>query len=530
MPPRLTQKEFIERSVEIHKSFYSYSKVVFKNTTTLVKITCPVHGDFEQIPKSHLKGSGCQWCAGKKRQTTESMIKRYNKAHDNKYNYSLTKFTKSSEKIWVICPIHGKFEQVASAHLRQGCPSCGGTKKITFEEFLEKSNKIHENKYIYDKSTFKNINTPMKIRCWEHGEFKQTPRSHLMPGEKCPYCLGYVFDNVDALIYKFKKIHDDYYDYSDVVYTGAHNKIWIGCPIHGKFEQEPASHTLGSGCPKCKGKGPSKMEVEIFDFIKSKYPGKIIQNDREILDGKELDIFIPDLNIAFEINGSYYHSSRTKERSYHFKKWCICKSKNIGLMQIFDKDWIQKKDIIKSMILYKLNLSKSVFARKTQRREVDYREIKEFYKENHLQGHGVLFKKHNHWGLYHNEELVMALSFDKREIKRLCTKKGLSVPGGASKLFSIIPPGEYFSYCSNNLGGNHSHYNSFEILKIIQTVPGYYWAKGRNSWYSRHHTNKKSLKKLFTDYNGEPERVFMESKGFFKVYNAGNTKIIFKKY
>lgn len=116
---------FVEKASEIHKGKYDYSLVNYKNSYNKVKIICLIHGVFEQNPSSHLNGHGCPKCAGRN-MTTEDFVEKINNRHKGKYDYSLTNYQGSKSKLKITCPIHGKFEQLPGNHLRgSGCPICG---------------------------------------------------------------------------------------------------------------------------------------------------------------------------------------------------------------------------------------------------------------------------------------------------------------------------------------------------------------------------------------------------------------------
>ncbi len=127
------------------------------------------------------------------RLTTEEFIIRAKKVHNDKYDYSKTKYNHSTDKVKIICPIHGEFEQQASVHLfGHGCPKCGNItisikKRNSLNEFITKAQKIHGKKYNYAKVQYKTNNTKVKIICPEHGEFEQTPYHHIK-GQGCPKC------------------------------------------------------------------------------------------------------------------------------------------------------------------------------------------------------------------------------------------------------------------------------------------------------------------------------------------------------
>ena len=193
-------EKFIIDAKKIHENKYDYSLVDYINNKSKVKIICPTHGEFEQIPEDHSSGHGCRKCAGDnqrilKQSNTEEFTTKAYKIHENKYDYSLVDYVISSIKVKIICPIHGEFEQTPNAHLRgKGCPKCAGDKtrvrcQSNTEDFTTKADKIHENKYDYSLVDYKNAHTKIKIICPIHGEFEQTPNSHLS-GQGCHKCKG----------------------------------------------------------------------------------------------------------------------------------------------------------------------------------------------------------------------------------------------------------------------------------------------------------------------------------------------------
>jgi len=123
-------------------------------------------------------------------------------------------------------------------------------KKKTKEEFIKDARKKHGDKYDYSNVEYVNNATKICIKCPKHGEFWQTPISHLRSCG-CPRCGGTGVLTKEEFIKKAKEIHGDKYDYSKVNYVNAHTKVCIICGEHGEFWQYPADHTNGHGCPKC---------------------------------------------------------------------------------------------------------------------------------------------------------------------------------------------------------------------------------------------------------------------------------------
>jgi superfamily II DNA or RNA helicase len=244
-----TTIQFIKEAKVIHGNKYDYSKTKYDGAHKKVTIICKEHGEFEQVPISHLKGMGCSSCAGRNR-TTEEFIKEAKKVHGNKYDYSKTKYKGSHTKMTFICPIHGEFKQIRNDHLKgHGCPKCLGKNKTT-EEFITQAKKIHGDKYDYSKVKYINSQKKVIIICLKHGEFKQAPNKHLQ-NRGCERCVRRVMNSTADFIKEAKKIHGNKYDYSKVMYVNSQTKITIICKEHGEFKQIANSHILGMGCRKC---------------------------------------------------------------------------------------------------------------------------------------------------------------------------------------------------------------------------------------------------------------------------------------
>jgi len=216
MPKSINIGEFIKRSRISHGDKYDYSKVIYKNQYESIIIICPIHGEFEQIPKSHMNGSGCKKCSyddSKKRYTGVKKIHRLNKdiiinrlKRIYNYNYDNCEIEGSGNDTIIkniICPTHGSFNKRLNNHLRQnqGCNICGSN-KLNIEEFIKRSNIIHQNKYIYSKSNYKNYKTKIEIECPKHGTFTQNPDKHLT-GQGCPDCYSIITSKGESFIKDF---------------------------------------------------------------------------------------------------------------------------------------------------------------------------------------------------------------------------------------------------------------------------------------------------------------------------------------
>ncbi len=257
---------FIAKAKIKHGDFYDYSLVDYIKNNEKIKIICSLHGMFSQVPGSHLNGSGCPQCGIAKRSklrksTLSKFIKKAEKKHDNRYDYSLVDYIKSNEKIKIMCPPHGIFSQAPSSHLSgSGCPQCGlarrsKLRKSTLSEFIKTAEKKHDKRYDYSLVEYNTSYEKVKIICSEHGIFLQKANTHLN-GSGCPKCgsaqmANYRRNTLSDFIKKAQSKHGDRYDYSETIYENTMIKTTIVCRIHGNFMQTPHSHMNGRGCPEC---------------------------------------------------------------------------------------------------------------------------------------------------------------------------------------------------------------------------------------------------------------------------------------
>lgn len=261
--------EFIKKATVKHKNKYDYSKTKYISIKKKVIITCNEHGDFLQTPNDHLYSGGCQKCAGNKSLTTNEFIKKANMIHNNKYKYEKSVYKNTHSKIIITCKIHGDFEIRPSCHIlkKRGCQKCNHTHGYTTNEYIDKITKIHGKKYDYSKVKFKDIYSNITIICNEHGEFKQRSYNHLK-GSGCQKCARNKSLTTNKFIKKAIEVHKNIYNYDNVIYKNNKTKINIKCKIHGLFAQSPNGHLSGKGCSKCAiNKNALKQTCSTKEFI-----------------------------------------------------------------------------------------------------------------------------------------------------------------------------------------------------------------------------------------------------------------------
>jgi protein-arginine kinase activator protein McsA len=193
MPKRLTTREFVEKARAAHGDRYDYSEVEYVNAITKVKIICPDHGGFWQIANTHARGSGCYDCGRKASSSSQILgvdlfISKAMLVHGDKYDYSEVEYKTGRKKVKIICPKHGAFWQTPNSHMRGvGCADCGGTKKLNTNLFISNARIVHGDKYDYSEVEYRKAREKVKIICPEHGAFWQTPNTHAR-GRGCYDC------------------------------------------------------------------------------------------------------------------------------------------------------------------------------------------------------------------------------------------------------------------------------------------------------------------------------------------------------
>lgn len=202
----------------------------------------------------------------------DKIIDQFKAIHGSKYDYSKSLYINAQTNIIIICKEHGEFLQCPHSHKKgRGCGTCSGN-KFNLNWFIFNGNKLHNQKYLYHKSNYKDTDTLIDIVCPIHGEFKQTPHNHINLKYGCKEC-GYLVSkskntkNLTKFIKQANFIHDSYYDYSKSIYSGCKNKLIITCPKHGEFKQEASGHLSGNGCSNC-FKSTSKQEKAWLDYLK----------------------------------------------------------------------------------------------------------------------------------------------------------------------------------------------------------------------------------------------------------------------
>lgn len=559
-------EEFLEKLKKIHGDKYITDKVVYVNNKTKVTLICPVHGEFSATPHNLLKGRGCPECAKTKRVETwrktnnkpkKETVKKPEKTkhdrglefekkaieiHEGKYIYHPDEYINSSTKTRITCPEHGDFHQTPGNHLHgKGCPICANIARKNGrlrqrEDVIADFRKVHGDKYDYSKFEYVDAHTPSIIICPEHGEFKQNANHHLN-GAGCPLCNGGAKYSFDDFKVKSDIIHKNKYTYVDYP-DNRREYATIICPIHGEFKQTPDAHLQGKGCPVC-GHIESHTEDEIFNLI-TIFGFECIKHNRSILNGKELDIYIPSERLAIEYCGILWHSEKYRpEPQYHLSKLNECNRQGIKLITIFEDEWLEHKDIVLEKIkhiLHPQTEKQTCGGRQCKIGCIDTQTAMEFLNKYHIQGFG---SGTVYYGAYNKKDNqlvgVMAFRLDhgKWELTRFATDYHYICPGLGSKMFKTFikeyNPNYVKSFADRrwtvNIDDNLYTKLGFTLESIGKPDYSYVYKKQR---LHKFNFRKQILHKKYNLPLSMTEKEMCDEIGAYRIWNCGLLKYVWQ--
>lgn len=255
--------------------------------------------------------------------------------------------------------------------------------------------------------------------------------------------------------------------------------------------------------------------------------------------GKELDIYIPSMNIAIEVDGLYWHSwhpstTKSEDKLRHINKTKLSAANGIELIHVTDFEWTNKTEIIKSILSSRLGLNNRIFARSCTIADVPANIEKSFLNKYHLQGY---IPSKRAVGLWYNNELISLMSvgnsrFSKlasNELLRYCTAAGITVVGGGSRLLNAIQTthSKLVTYCDLSKSSGNG-YTAMGLEHVKDADPGYFWTDGNNV-VSRFKAQKAQLKKWLPSFDAklsEAENMF--GAKYRRFYDCGNRIFITK--
>ena len=489
-----------------------------------------------------------------KKVTQEEFIARCIATHQDKYDLSKVVYTKQRDCIEVRCYEHGSFFPSALNFLHggTGCPKCAG-RGI---DWVERFRSVHGDMYDYSLVSYQDYKLPVSIICKEHGEFLQTPDNHYRGAQGCPECKGKRIQTSKQMAFaefveRATKRHGGKFTYTYEEWTNVLTGTVIVHCQHGGYTQTPVNHLSGRvPCPKC-GDKKSKPELELADFLKIFTTVK--QRDRQIIKPKELDIVLPEHNLAIEMHGMFYHAhwsaeDEAKNKWHTYEKYVACAEQNLRLLTVYESEWAQRKPQIKRLLRNAIGATKGkLMARKCELRNVDANEAKQFFDSYHPQG-GEGYGEH--YGLFWKGRIVACMRFtfgindrgtSERQwtLSRFATR--INVVGAASRLFKAFinqhNPSFVKSFSDNRyFSGNMYAQLGFSLEE--ESKPDYQVWSRKIGLKPKSHYQRRSLQKrlqehgkneLFdaeTDPRTEMEMTYYMGAG--RIYDCGKKKWIWK--
>jgi hypothetical protein len=426
-------------------------------------------------------------------------------------------------------------------HIKRGhwCLYCSRLKKpdiqILKDKALEFKGELISNTYVNNRQK-------LTWKC-QAGHKWDAPWSSVSRGSWCPKCYGNAKSEVKTLSDLAEKNKGTLIQQQ---ITNTKQKIQWKCSNGHIFHMRANNVQQGQWCPKCLSRNTSKAQLEIMNWLELQVgSGAVLYNTKPLKDGKkklELDLYLPDHKLAIEYHGLAHHSMRPvfKEKDpinlkkQHKIKYQLCKEQNIQLIQIFEDEWRDKSEILKSMISHKLGKTiNSIPSRKCEIKEVVAAEASEFFSKNHINGNTQSITT---YGLYYENSLVCALSLRKPftqahpnhiEIARFATILNTKVVGGFQKLLKAVKDrfqNQYdgiLTYADLRFGdGNVYLQSGFEFIGT--TEPNYYYERAgvRENRFKHRKNNDPSFISLF----GNTELEQNSRQGWYRIYDAGSHK------
>ena len=327
---------------------------------------------------------------------------------------------------------------------------------------------------------------------------------------------------------------------SESEYIGVASRPWFDfeCNKCGHRWKKRFDYASFPRCHKCYPTEitySSNEEKNLLSFIQNNYSDEIIHCDKSIINPFEIDILLPKLKLGIEYCGLYWHSENSsgKKWNYHKKKYDSMKNKGYDLITIFSDEWLEKTDVVKSILLHKLNTNTvKIYARKCKIQEISRSETKDFLKTNHIQS--VPNKMPVRLGLSYNNQLVSVMIFIEKkegvfELLRFCSSK--QVVGGASKLFKHFVnkynPNEIISF-SDNRWFEGEIYKILNFKHVSNVPPMQNYVEAYQTRYHKLYFAKQKLIKEGYDSNLS-EWEIMQSRGFDRIWDCGKKKWIWSR-
>ncbi len=518
----------------------------------------------KQVPKVQQK-TGCPLCSGGRRRTIAGVNDLLTTHPDLAAELNVTKSgfdatavsAGSGKAAWWTCKEGHEIKATVKGRVRHYCVYCAGQKAIPgVNDMVTTHPEIAAHFHPTKNGTKKPVDFMMNtgnILWWlcDRGHtFDMKGDTYVKNYPGCPVCSSHRIENgFNDMITTHPELLTEW-DFQgnerkpDEVSAFSNYIASWKCPKGHVTKTAMYNRAAGKGCPVCGVGNISNPEEALKEFLKSKLPHLDIQkNKRNIIKG-ELDIYIPEKNIAIEFNGLYWHSEAHKDRQYHYNKYKDCKDKGIQLIQIWEDDWEARQDFIKLALLHKLqetDPSLRVGARKLVLKRVSQIRAAEFLDKNHIQGQVESARYYALASKAETEDIKAVLAIKKVNkkhpgrwsIERYATN--IPVAGGFTRLLKyaekqlkseneIITQWVTFSDNCISDGGLYAN-NGFTLDKELE--PDYmYFGRGQRI---RSHKFNYRLKRFRNDttlkwQEGLTEKELAQLNGLLRIWDSGKIR------
>jgi hypothetical protein len=443
----------------------------------------------------------------------------------------LSKNYKNRKKLVYLCP-NGHKHSIRWDHFKRGhgCPYCAGKPVIDLDSvknsFAKEGYELLDRRYV-------NSSKKLNYVC-PNGHEHSVSWRNWNAGHRCPECSPNMKKDIEFI---GKELSKEGYSLMSSEYSNHNQKLHAVCPNgHDCFVTWNNWSNNNSRCVECTEWGSSCQEREIIEFLKLDCGREIIERDRNLIKPYELDVVIPESNLAIEYCGLYWHSDRAgKNKTYHLDKLNLCNSVGYRLITVFEDEWVFNKKVVKSRLRKLLNVEKGekVLAEKCHVEEITDGVAEKFCNDNHLQGYGI--NAAVKIGLFHENELVSAMTFSKQtmenetdfdrkldwKLHRFCSKTNFMVVGGAYKLLKHFENNYKWrrvrSYVDRRWSSGDEH-DKLNFLLVGFTGPNCWYVKNqkRVRWLN---FRKKEDGSVCLDEWG-----IKKSQGWSRIWDCGNAK------
>ena len=520
---KLNKNNYEKLLIQERNNLYTFLEEYISSKTPILCKCNNCNNEWKVSPYEIIKRkSNCPICSRKKANENKKLSNEEIQSRLNDYYILLDKYKGINKKIKIKCKKCGyEFNATPSNLLKDNknkhhmCRNCFNIRR---RENAAKRYQQHLDNYFgkeksYDLlEEYQGLDTKILHRCRIcNYEWKVTPNNINLAIYRdkvkrvCPNCnnLKRVEKTYEE---RLKDVNSVFIPIEK--YINLKTKIKHKCKICNKVSDVIPNNALkGSGCRYCNNKIiQSKYELKLVNFIKEKYNYEVIEKDRKILNGKELDIYIPERKLAIEVNGLYYHCADYKDKNYHLEKTNLCKQKGITLIHIFDDYDLDKVHCLLDQ--YLLEEFKSI--KKYKIKEIDKDIAIKFIKDNSLIKNEEMTIQ---LGLFINNEIISVLTFNKNEITNFSMniKYNYSMKELFSYLFEYFNENYIFKKIYKMVDLSYEDVNIYfnKNFKIKKTVNPDYFVFDRNL-------------KIRIDKN-------IEGKSYKKVYNCGYFKVEYQQ-